>query len=152
LPTARDRHDVDQTLDLTFSPNGAFLLGGTRDGGVFQWDIAASRFVRAYPRGRHWGYTVFSSVAMSQDGKLVAAGLAQREAGATELHNERGIKVYDAASGRLLYSLDGHEGNIGAVTFSADDRCCTATIGIVLMAVSGQHHQSAGSAWPGTTA
>ena len=83
-------------------------------------DRHSAGFMRAYPRNNNWGWIVFSCVAMSHDGKLLQLDWQSEQRGGTELHNERGIKVYDVASGRLLYSLDGHEGDIGAVTFSAD--------------------------------
>ncbi len=52
-----------------------------------------------------------SSVAVSPDGKLVAA-----------CGDERSVKILDAATGSLIRLLEGHEDAVGAVTFSPDGK------------------------------
>jgi WD40 repeat protein len=118
-----DKESLDQILALVFSQDGQFLLGGSRDSGVFMWDLPKNRFVRTFQRGDDLaGHVHFESVAMSQDGRLVAGGLVQHAFSSGDTGAESGIKVWDARDGKLLFILRGHAGGIGALTFSANDR------------------------------
>jgi WD40 repeat protein len=48
--------------------------------------------------------------------------VAQHAVSSGDIGAEHGIKVWDAATGRLRFTLRGHDGGVGAVTFSSDDR------------------------------
>jgi WD40 repeat protein len=91
---------------------------------VFVWNTATGRLVRTFDLGTSRAHYRHASVtAVSRDGKLVAAGLAQRAISSGDIGVERGgIKVWDAATGKLRFTLRGHEGAVYALTFSPDDR------------------------------
>jgi WD40 repeat protein len=112
----------DQTRSLVFSDDGQLLIGGSRDSGVFMWNVATGRWIRTLGRDSLAGHVNVSSVAVSHDGKLVVGGLAERARSSGDIGAERGIKVWEADTGKLLFTLRGHEGGVRAVTFSPDDR------------------------------
>lgn len=113
---------ADQTRSLRFSDDGQFLVGGSRDSGVFLWNVTAGRWVRTFTRDSLAGHVNVSSVAISRDGKLVVGGSAERARSSGDVGAERGINVWEAASGKPLFTLRGHEEGVRAVTFSPDDR------------------------------
>jgi WD40 repeat protein len=93
---------------LSFGPDGLTLaVGGV--GGVTVWDLSGgrARVERSFP----WANLV-TGVALSPDGgRLLAASSL-----------EQGARVWDRASGRLLYTLDRHNGGVTGVAFSPDGR------------------------------
>ena len=110
---------------LSFSPDGKFLLGsGAFDGSVYAWNVTTGKALRSFDLGRGGaGYTYASAVAMSRDGKTVAAGLAQRHISSGDTGRESGnVVVFDAATGKRRFTLRGQRGAIFALAFSADDR------------------------------
>jgi WD40 repeat protein len=114
--------DPDQTLSLAFSDDNRFLVGGTRDSGVYLWSLASGRVVRSFDHKSLAYHVNVSTVAMSRDGKLIAAGLSERAVSTGDIGPEHGIKVWDVASGTLKLSLQGHDSGVSAVAFSAGDR------------------------------
>ncbi len=76
LPPAKDGGD---TYALAFSPDGKALIGAGRfDDDVFVWNLDSGKVQRIYKMPTALaGYRHASSVAMSRDRKIVAAGLAQ---------------------------------------------------------------------------
>jgi WD40 repeat protein len=121
LPSAAE--DAGITV-LSFSPDGRFLVGsGMFEGGVYVWNLATGK-----PRGLDLGesfagYRYATSVAMSRDGKTVAAGLGQRHTSSGDTGSERGnVHVWDAATGKRRFTLRSQRGAIVALVFSADDR------------------------------
>jgi WD40 repeat protein len=120
---AADRNGGDQTWSLAFSDDGRMLIGGSRDAGVFLWDAAAGRLVRTFERDQiRAGHVHFASVAMSRDHRLVAAGNSMHAVSSGDTGVEHRIDVWNAATGRLAFALRGHDGGVGALGFSADDR------------------------------
>lgn len=124
LPADKKIDDPD-TWSLAFSADGRRLIGsGLFDEAVHLWNVATARLVRTFEMdaGRA-GYRHAASVAVSRDGKLVAGGLAQRAVSSGDIGPERGgIMVWDTATGKLRFTLRGHEGAVLALTFSPDDR------------------------------
>ena len=60
---------------------------------------------------------------MSRDSKTVIAGLGQRHRSSGDSGSERGnLLVWDAATGKLRFTLRGQLNAIYALAFSADDR------------------------------
>jgi WD40 repeat protein len=60
------------------------------------------------------------SVAYSRDGRLIASG-----------SNDQTLKVWDAASGRLIADCVGHTGFVSAVAFSPDSRLVASGAGTI---------------------
>jgi WD40 repeat protein len=123
---AAPKGDDSDTWSLAFSPGGQRLLGSSLfSETVFIWNAATGRVVRSFDlvgeSRAHYRHA--AAVAMSRDGKLVAAGLAQRAVSSGDIGPERGgIAVWDAATGKLRFTLRGHDGAVFALTFSPDDR------------------------------
>jgi WD40 repeat protein len=119
------RGDDPDVWTIAFSHDGKLLLGGTLfDEKVFAWNLASGRVVRTIDmccgqaHYRHAG-----SLAVSHDGKLIAAGLAQRAVSSGDIAPERGgIEVWDLATGKHQFTLRGHAGAVTALAFSPDDR------------------------------
>ena len=113
----------DQTWSLAFSDDGQRLVGGSRNSGVFLWDISTRRLVRTFDYDDYLaGHAHFASVALSHDKKTIVAGLAMHAISSGDSGPEHGIKVWDVATGKLLLTLRGHQGGVGALAFSANDR------------------------------
>jgi hypothetical protein len=112
---------ADQIVSLSFSSNGQLLVGGSRDSGVFLWNVLTGRFIRTFNRSALAGHVNISSVAVSHDGKLVVAGQSERARSSGDIGAERGVAVWDAATGQRRFTLRGHEDGVRAVGFSAND-------------------------------
>jgi WD40 repeat protein len=122
LPPAKE--DAD-TRHVAFSPDGRLLIGaGMFDDDVFVWNIETGKIQRIYKMPNSLaGYRYATSVAMSRDRKLVAAGLGQRHVSSGDIGPERGgILVWDADTGKLRATLRNQRGAIVALTFSANDK------------------------------
>ena len=120
LPAARE--GADQIRSLAFSDDSQMLAGGSRNSGVFLWNLTTRRLVRMLDYDDYLaGHAHFASVAISHDRKLVAAGLAMHAVSSGDTGPEHGIKVWNVATGKLLFTLRGHQGGVGALGFSADD-------------------------------
>ncbi|HLL16693.1 MAG TPA: serine/threonine-protein kinase [Pyrinomonadaceae bacterium] len=91
---------------VAFSPNGKTLLGGGYRL-VRLWDTGTWALRREHDIGE-----INPAYALSADGKLLASGGT----------NENSIKVWDAESGELKLTLDGHEKGVLALAFSPDGR------------------------------
>jgi WD40 repeat protein len=121
LPSAAE--DAGITA-VSFSPDGRFLVGsGMFDGGVYAWNLATGK-VRTFDLGESLAsYTFATAVAMSRDGKTLAAGLGQRHTSSGDRGSDRGtIVVWDAATGKRRFTLRSQRGASVALAFAADDR------------------------------
>ena len=120
-----DENDDADTRTLKFSSDGRLLIGsGLFFDKVFIWNIASGKVVRIYDLGpRVCGYRYATAVALSHDGKTLAAGLGQRAVSSGDNGAERGnVVVWNAHDGKRLFTLRGQRGAISALTFSPDDR------------------------------
>jgi WD40 repeat protein len=94
-----------------FAPNGAGLLAlGGNDARLI--DLATRRIIVRYsPHG------IVASADVSPDGSRIVTGSWDRTA-----------KIWDAATGRVVAKLQGHEGQVNSVAFSPDNaRILTAS-------------------------
>ena len=122
LPVAKEDGD---TRTLNFSPDGRSLVGGGMfDDSVFLWNIASGKVTRIYEMGPAvCGYRYATALALSHDGKTLAAGLGQRAVSSGDTGAERGnVVVWNARTGKRLFTLRSQRGAIYALTFSPDDR------------------------------
>ncbi len=126
LPSAVEDGDV---VALTFSPDGRFLAGsGAFDTTVWLWGLATGKVVRTFDLGPSLAsYRYATVLAMSHDGKTLAAGISQRHTSSGDVGSERGnVVVWDAATGKRRFILRGPQYATYAVGFSADDRLIVA--------------------------
>jgi WD40 repeat protein len=117
---AVDKDNADQVMSLAFSNDGRFLVSGTRDFGAFMWSVETGRLIHTFEVDSIAGHVHVSSVAVSRDGKLVAGGLAEHARSSGDIGAETSIKVWDVNTGKVRFTLRGHEGGVRAVAFSSD--------------------------------
>ncbi|HEY9405620.1 MAG TPA: WD40 repeat domain-containing serine/threonine-protein kinase, partial [Pyrinomonadaceae bacterium] len=89
---------------VAFSPNGKTLFGGSYRK-VRLWDTGTWALRREHDIGE-----INPAYALSADGKLLASGGT----------NENSITVWDAETGELKLTLNGHEKGVLALAFSPD--------------------------------
>ena len=122
LPPAKEDADA---RSLAFSPDGRLLVGaGMFDDDVFVWNLDSGKIQRIYkmPPGLA-GYRYATSLAMSRDRKLLAAGLGQRAVSSGDIGPERGgVLVWDVDTGKLRASLRSQHGAITALAFSPNEK------------------------------
>ena len=72
-------HNIPTVLALTFSPDGRWLVSGTRDGEIQMWDVATGEALVAFvdPTERE-NLGSISALAFSPDRALLAAGTRDR--------------------------------------------------------------------------
>jgi WD40 repeat protein len=103
---------IDRVLAVEFSPDGQWLATGggmpSRSGEIKIWNVADGKLVREL-KDPH-SDTVFS-LDFSADGKYLASGGADKFA-----------KVFDANTGQLVKSFEGHTHHVLAVSWKRDAR------------------------------
>jgi WD40 repeat protein len=120
LPASRK--SADQIWSLAFTTDGSKVVAGSRDSGAFLWDARTGRLLQTFLYEGLAGHVHVASVAVSHNGSTVIGGLAQHAVSSGDTGPEHGIKVWNAATGKLRFTLRGPNGGIGGLTFSADDR------------------------------
>jgi WD40 repeat protein/uncharacterized caspase-like protein len=101
---------------VAFSPDGKVIASGSGDKTIKLWDVATGNQVRSL-EGHTGGVT---SVAFSPDGKVIASGSQDKFGRLSPQLRRDTIKLWDAATGKQLRSLEGHTGDVTSVTFSPD--------------------------------
>jgi WD40 repeat protein len=103
---------INRVLALSFSPDGQRIATGggvpSRSGEVKIWRVSDSALVREITPSH--SDTVFS-LDFSPDGKFLATASA-----------DKFVKVFDAASGKLIKQLSGHTHYVLGVSWKADGR------------------------------
>jgi WD40 repeat protein len=112
----------NQCTSLLFSADNKLLVCGSRDAGIYIHDIATGKLIRSFERKFVAGHVNTASLALSGNGKLIAAGPGQRAVSTGDVGRETGIHVWDLASGKLRFILRGHEDNVYALAFTSDGR------------------------------
>ncbi|KAJ5216310.1 uncharacterized protein N7498_002717 [Penicillium cinerascens] len=95
---------------LAFSPDGKLLESGSWSGLIHLWEITTRNFPPAAEIERHLEPVV--CVTVSPNGKLVASYSSDDET----------TKLWDAVSGTIQHSLEGHSNRVRAVAFSPDGK------------------------------
>lgn len=129
---------------LAFSPDGRLLGLTWGDGTVEQWYLAAGdehvMLKMTSPTSELEGWYSVTGAAFSPDGELVAAAWGKR------------IQLWDVASGALITTLDGHEGDVFRAAFSpnglllataSDDK----TVRLWEVATGAELHTLVGHTW-----
>ena len=100
-------HD-DLVTSIAFSPDGKRALSGGIEGEVFLWDLEKNKPLTEFTFGGAAKY--IHHVTFAADGKraLVCA--------------DRSVYVIDAASGKVVQTLQGHSNAVVSAAFSADGR------------------------------
>ena len=92
---------------IAFSPDGQYLLAGTRETRVRLWNIRTGLTVRTFDVGTGGVF----GVAFSPDGNSIVVGTRDNRA-----------LLWDVHSGQLIRTFSGHSGAVWAVAFSPDGK------------------------------
>jgi WD40 repeat protein len=111
-PSESSKPPIDRVLALAFSPDGAILASGggmpSRDGELLLWNAADGSLLREIA-GAH-SDTVFD-LAFTTDGALLASAAADKFA-----------RVFDAKTGKLVRSFEGHTNHVLGVAWNRTGR------------------------------
>ncbi|MBD2460597.1 TIR domain-containing protein [Oscillatoria sp. FACHB-1407] len=143
----------NQVWHISFSPNGKTLASSSIDNSIKLWNVETGQEIRTFQEVGWVG-----SISFSPDGKTLASGgddiikLWDVETG-TEILTIRGangvnslsfspdgktlasgsgdetVKVWDAATGRLLHTLEGHQDVVTSISFSPDGKTIASASG-----------------------
>lgn len=107
---------------IVFTPDNKSVVGCTRDAGAALWRISDGALVRTFETSQVSGHVNCSALAISGDGQLLAAGLAERARSSGDLGAERSIVLWSVDGRAPMRKLEGHESGVGWVAFTAGDR------------------------------
>jgi WD40 repeat protein len=94
---------TNYVTSVAFSPDGQFIVSGSRDNTVRMWDTATGT-ERHTMHGHHdW----VSSVSFSPNGQFIVSSS----------HDET-VRVWDATTGTERHTMHGHQGTVNSVAFS----------------------------------
>jgi WD40 repeat protein len=116
------RPGTGQSSHVAFSPDCKRVASIYQDGTLRVWDLEPAK--ELFVKKAHVSYP--EAVAFSPDGAVVAtaSGVFDQEKGRWG----RGqVKLWDAATGRLVDSLKGHAGKVRGLSFSADGKWLATT-------------------------
>lgn len=107
---------ADSVSSVTFSPDGSRVLSGSSDKTLKLWDAATGALVRTFT-----GHAApVRSVAFSPDGARVLSGSGDANDRSRGVTPDFTMRLWDAATGSLLRTFEGHEDEVSAVAFSRD--------------------------------
>jgi WD40 repeat protein len=103
---------------VAFSPDGGRVLSGNFDNTIKLWDAATGALIRTF-EGHSSPVT---SVAFSPDGSRVLSATSGSVLLPTGdlIGNDNTIKLWDAATGSLIRTFEGHSVPVTSVAFSPD--------------------------------
>jgi len=96
---------TDWVFSVSFSPDGQYIVSGSKDFSVRVWSAESGELVRTLE-----GHTaVVHSVSFSPDGQYIVSG-----------SKDKSIRVWSVESGELVRTLEGHTHDVNSVSFSPD--------------------------------
>jgi RNA polymerase sigma factor (sigma-70 family) len=107
------------TYDAVFTPDGKTVIVGDGGGGIVFWDVATAREVRRL----HHAQNVISALAITPDGKRLAAGQGQI------------VDLWDIASGKMVQHKVTNKGIINQLLFTPDGKTLAVADGTPTMIV-----------------
>ena len=128
---------ANQVNGLAFSPDAKILATAHNDGTTRLWNLTTMQQYACIPPADQLPNTMFAvssihSVAISPDGKLLAAAGRDRPFGGTD----NLIHVWDLATLRELLIMKGHSQEINSIVFSPDGESLASGAGDGMMPVS----------------
>jgi WD40 repeat protein/tRNA A-37 threonylcarbamoyl transferase component Bud32 len=99
------RDGLNEVYFVTFSPDGRFILAGSRDKTLKLWDVKDGRKLRTFVGHADW----VNGVAFAPDAKVAASG-----------SDDKTVRIWDIKTGQSVRVLTGHTGVVHAVAFSPD--------------------------------
>ena len=109
------RAHTDIITSLAFNPNGQQLASTAYDGTLIIWDLSTGSIQTKVQVTE----CVVNSVAFSNSGKYVITAAGDYVFSKKKDHS---AKVWDAESGRLLHTLDGHGASVYYALYSPQDK------------------------------
>jgi len=105
---------------LEFTPDGRHLVVGSEDKVLRIWNTHTGELSQTF-RGQagQGSYGATKAIALSPDGRWLAAGGSFGPAGSRDLGD---IRLYDLSTGQIEKLLEGHTDSVTALRFSADGR------------------------------
>jgi len=97
----------DLVNSVAYSPDGRYIVSGSRDNTIKVWDARTYKEVETLRGHNRWVY----SVAYSPDGRYIVSG-----------SEDATIKVWDARTYKEVATLRGHDGFVQSVVYSPDGR------------------------------
>jgi WD40 repeat protein len=104
IKTLKGRSTVNS---LKFSPDGRFLISGSRDKTIKIWSTSDWRLIKTLTG--HDDSVI--SIDISRNGKIIASG-----------SRDKSIKLWSFTDGELLATLNGHTDYVFSVSFSPDNK------------------------------
>lgn len=105
------RGHLDSVTSLNLSDDGNYLFSNSMDNSIRMWDVRpfckGSRLVKKFAGHSHNFEKNLLRLASSKDGKIIAAGSADKL-----------VYLWDVNNGQLVAKLEGHKGSVNQVAFN----------------------------------